>query len=155
MRLVHQIILQATRTHVLVIEDDESSAMALGAYLELKGFEVRTCARDGVRKACRVLPQVIVCDLQMPEMDGIDVARTRPLPALGMTRFIAVSGHGDEAARARARSAGYDVYVVKPFGPREIEIAIAGRRAGGTCSPRGLWRRRRETCPFSGPGSAE
>jgi CheY-like chemotaxis protein len=118
-----------TRTRVLIVEDDENSALGLGAYLELRGFEVTvtTCARDAVRQALSVLPDVIVCDIQMPEMDGIEVAQTlRPIPALRRTRFIAVSGYSDRSVQARAISAGYQQYLIKPFGPGEIESAIAG-----------------------------
>lgn len=113
----------ASPRRVLVVDDEPDCADTLGALLELSGFEVEI-AYDGaaaVAAAARFEPHAVVCDLNMPGMDGFDVARTLRAAAFGRhCRLIALTAYGDAERRRRAAEAGFDHHVVKPANPTEL-----------------------------------
>jgi len=105
---------------VLVVEDDEEIAQALQRSLRLEGYEVRI-ASDGVAAlddAHAFLPDLVVLDLGLPRLDGIDVARTLrehdDVPILMLTARDALE------ARVEGLDAGADDYLVKPFERQEL-----------------------------------
>jgi PAS domain S-box-containing protein len=102
---------------VLIVEDNPDAGRTLGDVLELSGHRVRvvTDARSGVALAREVRPDVILCDIGMPEMDGYDFARAiRSDPVLRRTRLIAVTGYAQPEDDERARQAGFDAHLPKP-----------------------------------------
>ncbi len=113
---------------VLVIEDWSDTADSYAVLLRLWGHEVRI-ARDGasaLKAAPGFLPDVVLLDLGLPELDGCEVARRlRQLPGLEAALLVAVTGHGREADRRRAREAGIDLYLLKPADPDELRRVLA------------------------------
>src|SRR5262249_40837192 len=74
--------------------------------------------REGVGLARDWLPDVVLCDLGLPEMDGFEVARAlRHDPATASAHLIAVSGYGRDDDRQRCREAGFDLHLTKPVDP--------------------------------------
>lgn len=113
---------------VLVVEDDEDSALLLAETLGDHGFVVEV-AHDGttaLAKAAEFQPQVAVLDVGLPDMDGYQLAtRMRMLTQLSpQLRLIALTGYGGEEERKRSREAGFDVHLVKPVMPDVLAKAI-------------------------------
>jgi two-component system, sensor histidine kinase and response regulator len=108
---------------ILVVEDNEDAAATLGELLELSGCRV-AMAHDGiaaVELAEEFQPEVVLCDLGLPGMDGYQVARElRRRPATARARLIAVSGYGMEEDRRRAGEAGFDLHITKPMNFDEL-----------------------------------
>jgi len=102
---------------VLIIEDNMDAALTLADVLELDGFEVRV-ARDGtsgIALARQLKPDVILCDIGLPDVDGYDVARAlREDESLRSTRLIALSGYAQPEVELHAEEAGVDAHVSKP-----------------------------------------
>jgi DNA-binding response OmpR family regulator len=122
---------------VLVVEDDPTLADVVGRYLAREGFEA-TFAADGVSglaAALRSLPDLVVLDLMLPGMDGLEVfrrlRRVAPIPVVMLT------ARGSEDDRILGLELGADDYVAKPFSPRELTARVRAvlRRAGGGVPP--------------------
>jgi signal transduction histidine kinase len=108
---------------VLVVEDNRDSAESLRVLLELFGYDVTVAytGPDGVEAAKRSHPDVVVCDIGLPGMDGFAVAeKLRQSPETAETRLIAVTGYGREEDRRRALEAGFDEHLVKPVDPEQL-----------------------------------
>lgn len=109
---------------VLVIEDNVDAARTLADVLELAGHRVVIASdgRSGIALAREVRPDVVLCDLGLPDVSGYEVARAlRADPALRSARLVAVSGYTQEEDRERARRAGFDAHVPKPPPLEELE----------------------------------
>jgi signal transduction histidine kinase/CheY-like chemotaxis protein len=108
---------------ILVVEDNLDSAESLRMFLELFGHGVTLAhtGPDGVAAARAQRPDVVLCDIGLPGMDGFAVAGTlRRQPETAATRLIAVTGYGQEEDRRRALSAGFDIHLVKPVDPQKL-----------------------------------
>jgi len=101
---------------VLVVEDNRDTAEGLARMLELWGHDVRLAfdGLAGLDLAERYGPDVILCDLGLPGMDGYELARRLRARAVGNMVLIAVSGYGRTEDRRRALDAGFDHHLVKP-----------------------------------------
>ena len=115
---------------VLVVEDDEDSAMLLAETLTDHGYAVEV-AHDGagaLEKAIEFRPQVAVLDVGLPDMDGYQLAiRMRKLEELPPElRLIALTGYGGDEEKRRSLAAGFDVHLVKPIMPNTLAQVIAG-----------------------------
>jgi two-component system CheB/CheR fusion protein len=112
---------------VLVIEDNVDAGDSLADVLALSGHRV-VVARDGasgIEKARATRPDVVLCDLGLPDLDGYEVARRlRSEPGLGKTRLIALSGYAQPEDRERARQAGFEAHVAKPPRIEQLEKMI-------------------------------
>jgi CheY-like chemotaxis protein len=116
---------------VLVVEDNRDAADSLRMLLEAYGHEVEVAysGPDGVRVAAEYRPEVVVCDIGLPGLDGYGVAGAlRRNPATAAARLIALSGYGRDEDRRRAREAGFDDHLTKPADPAALATIIA---AGG------------------------
>jgi DNA-binding response OmpR family regulator len=105
---------------VLVVEDDEEIAQTLQRSLRIEGYEVRI-ASDGVRAlddAHAFLPDLVVLDLGLPLLDGIDVAKT--LRASDDVPILMLTARDALEARVEGLDAGADDYLVKPFERQEL-----------------------------------
>jgi two-component system CheB/CheR fusion protein len=69
-------------------------------------------------------PEVVVCDIGLPDMDGYAVARALRAELNGALRLIALSGYGRADDKARARAAGFDLHLTKPLDPRRLREVI-------------------------------
>ncbi len=103
---------------VLVVDDNRDSADSLKVLLEMKGHEARV-AYDGANAmatAKSFLPQLVLTDLAMPNVDGFGLLRElRSNPLLSLTRVVAMSGFGQESDREHSLAAGFDAHLVKPL----------------------------------------
>jgi DNA-binding response OmpR family regulator len=118
----------ARSRRVLVIEDDATAARTMELFLSRKGHtvEVAHSGRGGVEAARRFKPEVILCDIGLPEFDGYQVAQClRQEPAFKAVYIIGVSGYGHERDKVRAWQAGFNAYLVKPVNMSELETLLA------------------------------
>jgi PAS domain S-box-containing protein len=119
-----------TRHRVLVIEDHRDSAETLRRILALHGYDVAVAheGADGIAEVTRSRPDVVLCDIGLPGMDGYAVASAlRAEPAGARARLIALSGYGRAEDLQRARAASFDDHIVKPADPDELIRKIEGR----------------------------
>lgn len=123
---------------ILVIDDHRDSAEGLRELLETFGHEVEV-ARDGaggLEAAARSRPEVVICDIALPDLDGYSVAEAlRRSPETASARLVALTGYGDDDSVRRAHEAGFDHHLTKPVDPQELRDLLA---AGGP--PRGARR---------------
>jgi CheY-like chemotaxis protein len=119
---------------VLLVEDNRDGGQMLADVLASEGHRVHL-ARDGrtaLSAARRLAPDVVLCDIGLPDMDGYALAQAlRREPALAHTRFIALSGYAQKEDRARAEEAGFEAHLVKPADLDELERVL------GLAAPRG------------------
>ena len=112
---------------LLLIDDDPNLILLVKDYLEFRGYQVIT-AENG-REALEILeqqvPDMIICDVMMPEMDGYTLvervrqdARTNWIPVL----FLSAKGQSQD--RVKGLNTGADVYMVKPFEPEELVAQV-------------------------------
>ncbi len=114
---------------ILILEDDDSIRRMVTVLLEARGFSVLAASngKDALDWAQVRPPDVAVLDLAMPGLyDGFEVIRRlRASPGTARTPLIVLSARDDEGSRSRARGAGADSFLAKPFSPgallREIE----------------------------------
>lgn len=118
----------AARTRVLVVDDDPAIAASTAVWLEIEGHEVRV-APDGsaaLEEALGFRPDVVLLDIGLAGMDGYETAqRLRELPGGRDMRLVAVTGYGHAEAIERAKAAGFDHHVVKPFDPRKLSALVS------------------------------
>lgn len=115
---------------ILVIEDNVDAAETLQDLLGLFGHavEVAYSGPEGIETARRLLPDVVLCDIGLPGMDGYAVARQlRQEPSLSATRLIALTGYGRDSDRRLAEEAGFDLHLVKPVEPIELQRLLTRR----------------------------
>jgi two-component system KDP operon response regulator KdpE len=128
---MHESLLKLT---ILVIEDEAPVRKFLRATLETQDYRVveAICAEDGLRQATLGHPDLIILDLVLPDMDGLQV--TRRLREWTATPIIVVSACGKELDKVAALDAGADDYLTKPFGVGELfaRIRVALRRVART-----------------------
>lgn len=95
----------------------------LRTLLEYKGCHVSVAhtGPQGVETATALRPDVVLCDIGLPGMDGYAVAGAlRRNPATAATRLIAVTGYGRECDNRRALESGFDLHLVKPVNPTTL-----------------------------------
>ena len=113
---------------VLVIEDNPDAAKSAQMLLHLEGHDVRTAstALAGLESARDFHPQVILCDIGLPEIDGYQVVRTiRQDAALSSAYVIALTGYGRQKDQQQALEAGFDLHLTKPIDFTSLRQAFA------------------------------
>jgi CheY-like chemotaxis protein len=114
---------------ILVVEDNRDSADSLRLLLEYSGHEVAVAysGHDGVQAAERYQPDVVLCDIGLPGLDGYGVARKlRDNPATAKARLIAVTAYGQDEDRRRSHEAGFEQHLVKPVDPDALRRVLNG-----------------------------
>lgn len=114
------------KARILIAEDMEESRRALLLMLKLAGFVCLEAdnGRSAVELALREKPDLVLMDLSLPEVDGLQAVRE--LRAAGASLpIIVVSGYGDETTRDQAQAAGANGYVTKPIEFEELQTQIA------------------------------
>jgi two-component system alkaline phosphatase synthesis response regulator PhoP len=120
----------ATKTahRVLVVDDEEPIQELLRYNLEKNGYEVKT-AGDGfkaIELARKFQPDLVLLDIMMPKMDGVETCRQlRELPALQNTFIIFLTARSEEYSEVAAFDVGADDYITKPIKPRALLSRIA------------------------------
>jgi PAS domain S-box-containing protein len=121
------------RRHVLVIEDNRDAAESLRLLLELLGHrvDVAHAGSEGLEMARALGPELILCDIGLPEMDGYAVARTlREDPRLQPSTLVAISGYAAPEDIAKSREAGFDAHLAKPVELTKLEGLLGAARRG-------------------------
>ncbi|WP_333777275.1 response regulator transcription factor [Streptomyces sp. IBSBF 3136] len=112
------------RGRVLVVDDDPTVAEVVAGYLDRAGYAVDRAA-DGpaaLERAAAHRPDLVVLDLMLPGMDGLEVCRR--LRAHGPVPVVMLTARGDEEDRILGLEVGADDYVTKPFSPRELVLRV-------------------------------
>ena len=110
--------------HVLVVEDDPTVSEVVVRYLEREGFTTEAVS-DGItalERARAVPPALVILDLMLPGMDGLEVCRR--LRSDGPVPVVILTARGDEEDRVMGLDLGADDYVAKPFSPRELMARV-------------------------------
>jgi PAS domain S-box-containing protein len=132
----------ARSRRVLIIEDDADAAVSLQGVLELDGHQVQVARNgpEGLAKARAFQPEVVLCDVGLPGMDGYEVARAcRSDEALSGLFLVALTGYALPDDRERAQQAGFQRHLAKPPSFEELQQLLAQappRHAPGAPSSR-------------------
>jgi CheY-like chemotaxis protein len=119
---------------ILLVEDNPDSRQTLAEVLALHGHRVEVAAdgASGIAKARALRPDVVLCDIGLPDIDGYAVAQAlRSDPNLRSAYLVALSGYAQPRDRRRASEAGFDAHLAKPADLEELAriVASAGREA--------------------------
>lgn len=117
---------------ILVIEDQAPMRRNISLMLQMEGFEVSSAenGRIGLEQARQLRPDLVLCDVMMPEMDGYSVVQAlRADPALAATAFIFLTAKGDRADLRVGMNFGADDYLTKPVGRDDLLAAVHARLA--------------------------
>ena len=109
---------------VLVVDDEPKIAQLARDYLEHAGFRVATAAdgKSALQTAARERPDLIVLDLRLPDIDGLDVTRT--LRKESTVPIIMLTARGEETDKLVGLELGADDYMTKPFSPKELVARV-------------------------------
>ena len=109
---------------ILIIEDDPDTSRLVGLYLPRDGHKVLTAldGLEGIRLAREAKPDLIVLDLMLPGMNGMEICRE--LREESMVPIVMLTARVNESDRLDGLDAGADDYVTKPFSPRELAARI-------------------------------
>ena len=116
---------EKAQKRVLIAEDNSKTRLFLKNQLELLGFEVVGAVSNGqaaVEMAEELDPNLVIMDIKMPEMDGIDAARA--ISAKGPVPIILITGLSSDEMASKAIEAGVFAYLVKPITKKQLEPAI-------------------------------
>jgi len=128
-------------TKVLVVEDNTDVREELVAILRFEGYDVRDAenGRLGLDLVRQWAPDLVICDLMMPELDGYGtLAAMRADPTCAAISFLCLTARGERRDIARARDLGADDYLTKPFTADELLAALGAalaKRANGAGGP--------------------
>ena len=126
-----------TKSKILVVDDEPDAVELIEFNLKANGYEVATAAdgEEALQKARAILPNLIILDLMLPEVDGMEVCkilrrdqRTQSIPIIMLTAKAA------EIDRVLGLELGADDYVTKPFSPRELVLRVKRLLRSGTTS---------------------
>ena len=113
----------------MIIEDNDDAATSLRDFLESEGHVVHV-ENSGVRAVELVRsfrPDVVVCDIGLPEKDGFTIASEIRVFGASSPWLIALTGYGMSADRAKAERAGFDKHLVKPVSPESLVSLLDGK----------------------------
>lgn len=113
---------------LLIVEDNPQSMKMLQAALRSQGyiFLQATDGEEAIEVAVREEPDLIIMDIQLPKLSGLEVVKTlRQMPAFRNTPIIAVTAFAMKGDRERMIDAGFDAYLSKPFKTRELPETVA------------------------------
>jgi two-component system alkaline phosphatase synthesis response regulator PhoP len=133
--------MSAVTTRVLVVEDDPDIAELVSRYLDKAGFsaERETSGREALRRIIAKPPNVIILDLMLPHVDGLEICRRlRADEKTAAIPIIMLTARGDESERIVGLEIGADDYLAKPFSPNELVArvrALVRRAQRGKDSP--------------------
>ncbi len=123
---------------LLIVDDNPTNLKLARVLLESEGYDVRTVADayGALRQVESRRPRLILMDVQLPGMDGLEL--TRRLKSDAATRdilIVAVTAHAMKGDEEKARAAGCDGYLAKPIDVGALPAVIAGHLASGVASP--------------------
>jgi DNA-binding NarL/FixJ family response regulator len=112
---------------LLLIDDDPNLILLVKDYLEFRGYQVNTAenGQDALQILSNHTPDMIICDVMMPEMDGYTfVDKIRQDPRTNWIPVMFLSAKGQSQDRVKGLTTGADVYMVKPFEPEELVAQV-------------------------------
>jgi CheY-like chemotaxis protein len=115
------------KIRILIVEDNEDNQDLMRFLLERAGYEVTTVENglQGIETARRDLPDIILMDLSLPELDGWSAAREiKADPVLAKIPLIAVTAHTLAGDRRKALEAGFDTYISKPINIHMFDVTV-------------------------------
>ena len=119
---------------VLVVDDDRVIQQLLEVNLQLEGYEVVATASDGreaLDKIAELKPDLVILDIMMPKMDGLEVCRhLKAEPTLAKIPIVLLSARAQDLDVREGLDIGADAYLTKPFDPVEL-LEIVGRLVPG------------------------
>lgn len=125
------------KARILVVEDDLNLLEGVRSVLEIDGYTVYTAEnghqaldvlRETSRRGSAHMPEIIVSDIMMPQMDGIELLQKMRLEDAWVNiPFIFLTARGDKTDVQRGKQMGVDDYLIKPFDPQDLLIAVEGR----------------------------
>jgi CheY-like chemotaxis protein len=113
---------------VLVVDDNPTNLKLIAYLLQAKGYDVHTAtdAEHALEQVASVHPSLILMDLQLPGMDGLELTRRlKADPATNQIVIIAVTAYAMKGDEERAREAGCDGYIPKPVDTRALPRIVA------------------------------
>ena len=118
--------MQRGQARVLVVDDEPTIGYVVARYLERAGYEaeVASTAKDALANAAEIRPDVVVLDLMLPDLDGLEVMRRLRREGRERTAIILLTARGEESDRITGLTLGADDYVVKPFSPAELVARV-------------------------------
>jgi len=108
---------------ILLVDDEPDVLEFLGYNLRKEGYQIFACSngRDAIDTAAKILPHLIIMDVMMPSMDGIEACREiKQSPELESTVIIFLTARGEDYSQIAGFEAGADDYVTKPIKPRVL-----------------------------------
>jgi CheY-like chemotaxis protein len=123
----------AASLRILVIDDDRDIVQCMRDLLELCGHTVAVAytGPTSIETARQFHPDLVLCDIGLPEMDGYAVAAAlRQDPITGSARLLAISGYGQQEDLRRSREVGFDQHLTKPIDFAELEQLLAAMPRG-------------------------
>jgi DNA-binding response OmpR family regulator len=114
------------RARVLVVDDEPTIGFVVARYLERAGYQtvVAASGTDALSAATSEWPDVVVLDLMLPDLDGLEVMRRLRRDGRDRTAIILLTARGEESDRVTGLRLGADDYVVKPFSPAELVARV-------------------------------
>ncbi len=119
--------INSDQKQLLLIDDDPNLILLVQDYLEFRGYEVTTAenGQQALDLLAEKLPDMIICDVMMPEMDGYEfVQKVREDDKTAWIPVLFLSAKGQSQDRVKGLSKGADVYMVKPFEPEELVAQV-------------------------------
>ena len=116
--------------YILVVEDDPEYRNAISLILEMEGFEVGTASNgcEGLEKLKQRRPDLVLCDIMMPKMDGHQFLETlQNVRSVAATPVVFVTALDNRSELRRSMAAGADDYLTKPFSAEELIECVNGR----------------------------
>jgi PAS domain S-box-containing protein len=113
---------------VLIVDDNTDAATTMQLLLNSLGHEteIASTGPEALQRAPEFRPDVVLLDIGLPGLDGYEVARRlRATAGQKQVRIVAVTGWGQPADHEKSQEAGFDLHLVKPVGPHELEKALA------------------------------
>ena len=112
---------------VLIVEDNERNLKLARDVLQFKGFRTVEAgtAGDGIASAASHLPDLVLMDIQLPDMDGTTaLQRLRADPATAAIRVVALTAFAMREDRERLMAAGFDAYIAKPIDVKQFPLQV-------------------------------
>ncbi|MGK7922730.1 MAG: response regulator transcription factor [Trichodesmium sp.] len=112
---------------LMLVDDDPNLILLVKDYLEFRGYQVTTAenGREALELLEQEIPELIICDVMMPEMDGYTlVQHIRENPDTEWVPVLFLSAKGQSQDRVKGLNTGADVYIVKPFEPEELVAQV-------------------------------
>jgi len=113
---------------ILIVEDNPQNMKLVVMTLQPRGYQLigATDGEEALKVADREKPDLILMDIQIPKINGLEVTRRlKQMPAFTHTPIIAITAHAMKGDEQKIAEAGCDAYITKPFSTRELPVLVA------------------------------